>query len=118
MLLFLGYANQAVTRSSPQKKFPPPNAAGPVLPPPIEVKSWSRPASGWLYVLDSRPGKAVLPGHVLLIDPDKPEIKGIISAGVNPDFALSPDGARLYVASWGGARKATLLRLIPQMAPF
>lgn len=111
MLLFLGYASRAVTQSSPQKKFPPPNTAGPVLPPPIEVKSWSRPESGWLYVLDSRPGKAVLPGRVLLIDPDKPEIKGIISAGVNLDFALSPDGARLYVASWGGGAKSNLAEI-------
>ena len=57
---------------------------------------WSEPQSGWLYVLDPEvgAGKSV----VWLVDP-REGVKGGLEAGYAPFFALSPDGARLYVAS-------------------
>ncbi len=57
---------------------------------------WSEPESGWLYVLDPRVGadKSV----VWLVDP-KEGVKGGLEAGYAPFFALSPDGARLYIVS-------------------
>ena len=58
--------------------------------------NWSEPQSGWLYVLDPEveDGKSV----VWLVDP-REGVKGGLKAGDAPFFALSPDGARLYVAS-------------------
>ncbi|MCY3757167.1 MAG: hypothetical protein OXG96_05540 [Acidobacteria bacterium] len=57
---------------------------------------WSQPQSGWLYVLDPEVGedKSV----VWLVDPEE-GVKGGLKAGFAPFFALSPDGARLYVSS-------------------
>ena len=57
---------------------------------------WSEPQSGWLYVLDPDvgDGKSV----VWLVDPGE-GVKGALEAGYAPFFALSPDGARLYVVS-------------------
>ncbi len=57
---------------------------------------WSEPQSGWLYVLDPDvgDGKSV----VWLVDPGE-GVKGGLEAGDAPFFALSPNGARLYVVS-------------------
>ena len=57
---------------------------------------WSEPKSGWLYVLD--PEVEADKSVVWLVDP-REGVKGGLKAGYAPFFALSPDGARLYVAS-------------------
>jgi hypothetical protein len=65
----------------------------------IEIDSWSRPEPGWLYVLDPKPDTGAPGGHIWLIEPENGKVMGSIRTGDNPDFALSPDGGRLYVAS-------------------
>jgi hypothetical protein len=65
----------------------------------IEIENWSKPESGWLYVLDPKPDAGGPGGRVWLIDPETGKVTGSIRTGDNPDFALSPDGSRLYVAS-------------------
>ena len=57
---------------------------------------WSEPQPGWLYVLDPDVGNGK--SVVWLVDPGE-GVKGGLEAGYAPFFALSPDGARLYVAS-------------------
>ena len=57
---------------------------------------WSEPQSGWLYVLDPDVGNGK--SVVWLVDPGE-GVKGGLEAGDAPFFALSPDGARLYVVS-------------------
>lgn len=65
---------------------------------PVEVEKWTKPQPGWLYVLDVRPdGDAG--GRVWLVDPASGQIMGSIRTSYHPDFALSPDGTRLYIAS-------------------
>jgi hypothetical protein len=70
----------------------------------IQVETWVQPQQGWLYVLDPRPGDAG--GRIWLVDPEANKhtgkIMGSIRTSYNPDFALSPDGSRLYVASSTG----------------
>jgi hypothetical protein len=66
-------------------------------PPRLNVRQWTRPQSGWLYVLDSNNmGDSA---QVLLIDPTRSAVVGSIQVGYAPDIALSPDGSRLYVVS-------------------
>jgi len=65
----------------------------------IEVENWAKPDSGWLYVLDPAPEAGGSGGHVWLFDPETAKVMGSIRTGDNADFALSPDGTRLYVAS-------------------
>jgi hypothetical protein len=65
----------------------------------IEVENWVRPQPGWLYVLDPKPNAGGSGGRVWLVDPETAKVMGSIRTGDNPDFALSPDGSRLYVAS-------------------
>ena len=65
----------------------------------IEVESWAKPAAGWLYVLDPKLDAGGTGGRVWLIDPETAKVMGSIRTGDNADFALSPDGSRLYVAS-------------------
>ncbi len=65
----------------------------------IEVENWTRPQSGWLYVLDPNPDAGGPRGRVWLVEPQAGKVMGSIRTGENPDFALSPDGSRLYVAS-------------------
>jgi len=65
----------------------------------IAVDNWVKPERGWLYVLDPRPDDTVSKGRVWLVDPQSGAIKGSIRTGSNADFALLPDGTRLYVAS-------------------
>jgi hypothetical protein len=65
----------------------------------IAVENWVKPESGWLYVLDPKPEPVTPGGRVWLVDPENAKVMGSIRTGENPDFALSPDGSRLYVAS-------------------
>jgi hypothetical protein len=65
----------------------------------VKINDWTKPQPGWLYILDPR-SEADHPGsRVWLLDPETGKVKGSISAGYDPDFALSPDGSHLYVAS-------------------
>jgi hypothetical protein len=65
----------------------------------IEVENWVKPEPGWLYVLDAQPDPGGPGGRVRLIDPEAGKVMGSVRTGDNADFALSPDGSRLYVAS-------------------
>jgi hypothetical protein len=65
----------------------------------IAIANWVKPESGWLYVLDPKPNPDGTEGRVWLVDPDTAKVMGSIQTGSNADFALSPDGSRLYVAS-------------------
>jgi DNA-binding beta-propeller fold protein YncE len=65
----------------------------------VATGGWTKPKRGWLYVLDPR-SESDRPGsRVWLVDPTSAKVMGSIRAGSDPDFALSPDGTRLYVAS-------------------
>jgi hypothetical protein len=64
-----------------------------------EVENWVRPQPGWLYVLDPKPDTGGAGGRVWLVDPSSGKVMGSIRTGDHADFALSPDGTRLYVAS-------------------
>jgi hypothetical protein len=52
-----------------------------------------------LYVLDPKPSADEPGGRVWLVDPETAKVMGSIRTGVGADFALSPDGSTLYVAS-------------------
>jgi hypothetical protein len=65
----------------------------------IQIENWTKPEPGWLYVLDAKPDTSGVGGRVWLIDPESGKAMGSIRTGDNPDFALSPDGSRLYVAA-------------------
>jgi DNA-binding beta-propeller fold protein YncE len=65
----------------------------------IEVEDWTKPEPGWLYVLDPRPDLSEPAGRVWLVDPETAKVMGSIRTGAGADFALSPDGSTLYVAS-------------------
>jgi hypothetical protein len=60
---------------------------------------WTKPKPGWLYVLDPRSESDHPGSRVWLVDPKSAKVRGSIRAGSDPDFALSPDGSRLYIAS-------------------
>lgn len=65
----------------------------------IEVENWTKPQPGWLYVLDPKPEAGGPGGRIGLVDPETGKVMGSIRTGDGADFALSPDGSRLYVAS-------------------
>src|ERR1039457_6357257 len=65
----------------------------------VEVENWTKPQPGWLYVLDPRPNVGEIGGHIWLLDPESGKVMGGIHTGYHPDFALSPDGSHLYIAS-------------------
>jgi hypothetical protein len=65
----------------------------------IKVDSWVRPQSGWLYVIDPRPDSSGPGERIWLVDPETSKVMGSIQTGSNADFALLPDGGRLFVAS-------------------
>jgi hypothetical protein len=64
-----------------------------------ERADWVKPQTGWLYVLDPKPEAGTLGGRIWLVDPAMGKVMGMIRTGDNADFALSPDGSHLYVAS-------------------
>ncbi len=78
---------------------------------PIEVESWTPPQPGWLYVLDPIPFATPGPAQIELLDPKRGQVMGTISAGYNPDFALSNDGTRLYIAAAAGGRTSDLAQV-------
>src|SRR5579863_6076765 len=65
----------------------------------IQIENWAKPQRGWLYVLDPKPEAGKPGGRVWLVDPETAKVMGSIHTGDGADFALSPDGSRLYVAS-------------------
>lgn len=65
----------------------------------IAVENWIKPERGWLYVLDPKPDNGGPGGRIWLLDPASGKTMGSIRTGDNADFALLPDGSRLYVAS-------------------
>ena len=50
-------------------------------------------------MLDPKSDTGAPGGRIWLVDPETGKVMGDIRTGDNPDFALSPDGSRLYVAS-------------------
>lgn len=74
----------------------------------IQIEKWATPESGWLYVLDPKPDAGALGGRVWLVNPQTAEVEGSIRTGRNADFALSPDGSRLYIASDAGGDSSDL----------
>jgi hypothetical protein len=76
----------------------------------VATDGWTKPQRGWLYVLDPR-SEPDLPGsRVWLVDPASARVMGSIRAGSDPDFSLSPDGTRLYIAS--GERESGELAVV------
>jgi DNA-binding beta-propeller fold protein YncE len=71
---------------------------------------WTKPQPGWLYVLDPRSESDHPGSRVWLLDPETAKMMGGIHAGIDPDFALSPDGSRLYIAS--GERESGELAVV------
>jgi DNA-binding beta-propeller fold protein YncE len=65
----------------------------------IKIDNWVKPQEGWLYVLDPAPDSAQSSGRIWLVDPNTAKVMGSVQTGKNADFALLPDGSRLYVAS-------------------
>ena len=76
--------------------------------PQVRINEWTKPQSGWLYVLD--PWSDPSGSRVWLLDPQTERAMGSISAGYEPDIALSPDGSQLYIAS--GERESGELAVI------
>jgi WD40 repeat protein len=74
----------------------------------IEVENWVKPEPGWLYVLDPKPDADEPGGRVWLVDPETGKVMGSIRTGDGADFALSPDGSTLYVASLTGGDSSEL----------
>jgi hypothetical protein len=71
---------------------------------------WTKPQAGWLYVLDPRSESDHPGSRIWLLDPETATVMGSVRAGYDPDFALSRDGSRLYVAS--GERESGELAVI------
>lgn len=65
----------------------------------VKVESWIKPQPGWLYVLDPKPDSSGSGGRIWLVAPETSKVMGSIQTGNNADFALLPDGSRLFVAS-------------------
>jgi hypothetical protein len=65
----------------------------------VSVEAWTKPQRGWLYVLDPRSESEHPGSRIWLLDPESARVMGSVRAGYDPDFALSPDGSHLYVAS-------------------
>ncbi len=104
VLLVLGFTARSVragAAAGPSSRATQTSAAQPSAPGDtnIEVESWIEPRPGWLYVLDPKPDAGGPGGRIWLVDPETGKVNGSIRTGDNADFALSPDGTRLYVAS-------------------
>ena len=65
--------------------------------PKTALESWTKPRSGWLFVLDPQPES--LGSRIWLFDPGTASVMGSLRTGYQPDIALSPDGSRLYIVS-------------------
>lgn len=105
-MLSFSLAGGCATRIATQPVAPPSPAASQTFAPkqiPAEVESWVKPESGWLYVLDPQPQPDDPAGRIWLLDPATAKVMGSVRTGNSPDFALSPDGARLYVAALSSA---------------
>src|SRR5271155_321964 len=105
----LGFAARPAQAGAPAGQISAPtqtNASGDSK---IEVENWVKPEPGWLYVLDPKPDAGGRGGRVWLIDPETAKVMGSIRTGDNADFALSPDGSRLYVASITGGDSSELV---------
>jgi YVTN family beta-propeller protein len=92
-------AARATGNGETDQQTTPPARVGTQQPTLVEVENWTKPQAGWLYVLDARPNVGDTGGHVWLLDPENGKVMGSIHTGNHPDFALSPDGSRLYIAS-------------------
>jgi YVTN family beta-propeller protein len=60
----------------------------------VSAQNWTAPQPGWLYVLDSGPGRH---GSILLVDPSDGSIKGTLLTDYRPNIGFCPDGSRLYL---------------------
>lgn len=78
--------------------------------PEVSIDGWTKPQPGWLYVLDPRSESDHPGSRIWLLDPGSAKIMGSVRAGYDPDFALSPDGRHLYVAS--GERDSAELAVV------
>ena len=93
-LVLLSFAaSPALAQVSKSAQAPPSSTSN------IEVENWAKPQPGWLYVLDPKPDAGGPGGRVWLLDPEAAKVMGSVRTGDNADFALSPDGTRLYLAS-------------------
>jgi len=95
----LGFAAYAVGAGAPAGHNGAPKQTKSSADSKIEIENWAKPEPGWLYVLDPKPDAGGQGGRIWLFDPETAKVMGSIRTGDNPDFALSPDGSRLYVAS-------------------
>jgi len=116
LFLAAGCANRAAsqvnTPAAPLPVPPPVAASSPITVPvtvPVTVESWARPKPGWLYVLDREPQPGEHAGRIWLVDPETAKVTGSILTGENPDFALSPNGERLYIAMDANANSSELV---------
>jgi len=98
-LLFVSFALAPARADEAAGQSSAPTQTNASVPSNIEVEKWDKPRSGWLYVLDPKPNAGGPAGRVWLIDPETAKVMGSIRTGDHPDFALSPDGSRLYIAS-------------------
>jgi DNA-binding beta-propeller fold protein YncE len=98
-LLSLSVASSVAARAQEGAPATAPTQANASTDSKIQIENWAQPQSGWLYVLDPKPNAEGPGGRVWLLDPETSKVVGSIRTGDNPDFALSPDGSRLYVAS-------------------
>jgi DNA-binding beta-propeller fold protein YncE len=85
--------------ASPAQQSAPPAQVGARQLPSVELENWTSPQPGWIYVLDPRPNVGETGGHIWLVDPESGQVMGGIHTGYHPDFALSPDGTHLFIAS-------------------
>ena len=104
----LGFAARPATAGAPAIQASAPTQARASAPSNIEIEKWEKPQPGWLYVLDPKPDAGGPGGRVWLIDPETARAMGSIRTGDSADFALSPDGSRLYVASVMDANSSEL----------
>jgi hypothetical protein len=95
----LGFAARPARAGEPVGQTSAPTATGAAGNSNIEIDNWAKPKPGWLYVLDFKPDAGGPGGRVWLVDPETGKVMASIRTGDNADFALSPDGTRLYVAS-------------------
>lgn len=99
VFLALGFAARPARAAAPAGQASTPTQTNEAADSNIRVDNWVKPEPGWLYVLDPKPEAGAPGGRVWLVEPENGKTMGSIRTGDNPDFALSPDGSRLYVAS-------------------